>query len=167
MNFPDRKLPRLKGYDYSTPGCYFVTICTQGKRKLFWEITPQTAPGIALSEAGKVVEREIGEIEGHYRNVFVDKYTIMPNHIHMIVRITERINPFPTERGCDLSNIVGKFKAAVSRNVGKAFMPSGKANIWQTSYHDHIIRNEKDYQRIWTYIDNNPVSWVNDCFYME
>ena len=83
------------------------------------------------------------------------KYVIMPNHIHLTVQITERINPFPTIK-CDVSNIVGKFKAAVTRNVGKAFMPSANENIWQTSFHDHIIRGEEDYLKIWNYIDTNP-----------
>ena len=79
----------------------------------------------------------------------------MPNHIHLLIRITERINPFPTKR-YDIPNVIGKYKAAVTRRVGNAFMHSVK--LRQTSFHDHIIRDEADYRRIWTYIDTNPAN---------
>ena len=85
----------------------------------------------------------------------------MPNHIHIIVQIAERINPFPTKK-YDLSNVIGKYKAAVTRTVGNAFMHSAK--IWQTSFYDHIIRDEADYQRICNYIDTNPAKWNEDRF---
>lgn len=170
MEVPKRKNVRLPNYDYSTPGYYFITICTWHKRKIFGNIDGGdifNAPKMSLSVIGGIAELEVSEIEKHYQNVIVDKYTIMPNHIHMIIRITERINPFPTMGRCDIPNVVGKFKAAVTRNVGKAFMPSAAPQIWQSSFHDHIIRGEKDYLRIWQYIDDNPAKWAEDCFYIE
>lgn len=86
----------------------------------------------------------------------------------MIIEIseTEWMNPFPTIQ-YDISNIVGKFKAGVSRIVGNAFMHSAKSPIWQNSYHDHIIRGNKDYRRIWEYIDTNVAKWESDCFYAD
>lgn len=169
MEKTQRKPTRLKDYDYSSQGYYFITICTKGKAKILCDIVEEglcALPNIRLSNYGEIANNEIQNIDKHYDNVKIDKYVIMPNHIHLIVQITERINPFPTIK-CDISNIVGKFKAAVTRNVGKAFMPSAKENIWQTSFHDHIIRGEEDYLKIWNYIDTNPQKWKEDCFYSD
>ena len=163
MDLPKRKRTRLKGYDYSTSRTYFITICTNKKLHLFGEITNEE---IHLNDLGEIVNREILNIESHYQNIRIDKYVIMPNHVHMIIVIseTEGINPFPTIK-YDIPNVVGKFKAAVTRVVGNAFMHSVKNPIWQSSFHDHIIRGEKDYQKIWEYIDTNVIRWENDCFY--
>ncbi len=165
MELPKRKPTRLKGYDYSTPGAYFVTICTHQKKHLFGEIINAQ---MQFNNLGEIVNQEILKIKSHYPNIQIDKYVIMPNHIHMIIIIleTERINPFPTIE-YDISNVVGKFKAGVSRIVGNAFMHSVKKPLWQRSYHDHIIRGEKDYQKIWEYIDTNPLKWKLDCFYSD
>ena len=84
----------------------------------------------------------------------------------LIVTVTERINAFPTIK-YDIPNIIGKFKASVTRNVGKALMPSEKPIIWQSSFYDHIIRGEEDYKEIWQYIDSNPGKWKEDKFYVE
>lgn len=167
MQLPKRKSTRLKDYDYSTPGAYFVTVCTHNRRNIFGDIIADDAIGSLqtyLSDIGKIVNQQILNIEGHYNNIKIDKYIIMPNHIHLIVRITERINAFPTIK-YDIPNVIGKFKASVTRNVGKAFMPSVK--LWQDSFHDHIIRGEEDYKEIWQYIDSNPIKWKEDKFYAE
>ena len=170
MELPQRKHNRLKNYDYSAPGAYFVTACTKDKKKIFGNIISADdfrLPQIILSEIGEIVNNEIMNIEKHYENVKVDKYIVMPNHIHLIIRITERINPFPTSKKYDVPNVIGKFKAAVTRNVGKAFMPSVKTEIWQSSFYDHIIRGEKDYAEISEYIANNALKWQCDCFYTD
>ena len=101
-----------------------------------------------------------------YKHISIDKYVIMPNHIHIIIVISEaeRINPFTTIK-YDIPNIIGKFKAGVTRIVGNAFMHSVREKIFQASFHDHIIRGEKDYQKIWEYIDTNVIRWEQDCFY--
>ena len=95
MDLPKRKLTRLKGYDYSTPGAYFITICTNLNLYLFGKITKEH---MQLNKLGEIVNQEILKIESHYKNIQIDKYIIMPNHIHMIIIIleTEGINPFPT-----------------------------------------------------------------------
>ena len=166
---PQRKPTRLKNYDYNSEGEYFITICTHNRKNLFGNIVGDGAhdvPKMILSKYGKIAENELLKIKSHYENVKIDKYVVMPNHIHLIIQITERINPFPTIK-FDISNIIGKYKAAVTRNVGNAFMHSEKIKIWQRSFHDHIIRGEKDYLNIWNYIDTNPQRWQDDCFYNE
>ncbi len=165
-DLPKRKLIRLKDYDYSTPGAYFITICTKDRKHLLGTVKNEQ---MLLTEIGQITEQEIKKIESHYHNIKIDKYVIMPNHIHMIIVIldAERINPFPTIKALkyDIPNIVGKFKAGVTRIVGNAFMHSAKGSIWQCSYNDHIIRGEKDYDKIWEYIDTNVLRWEKDCFY--
>ena len=163
MDLPNRKRTRLKGYDYSLPGAYFVTICTAKKSHLFGEIKNNE---MHLSNIGKIVNKEISDIETHYENIRIDRYVIMPNHIHMIISIlkTEGINPFPTVK-YDIPNVVGKFKAGVTRIVGNAFMHSAINPIFQSSFHDHVIRGDQDYQKIAEYIDTNVLRWEKDCFY--
>ena len=119
-----------------------------------------------LSRLGSIAEGELLKIESRYKNVNIEKYVIMPNHIHVIIMIleAERINPFPTRR-YSVSDIVGKFKAGVTRNVGDAFMHPEKTTVWQRSFHDHIIRSKEDYLQIWNYIDTNVLKWETDCFY--
>ena len=168
MELPQRKLPRLTGYDYSTPGAYFVTICTFHKQCILGEIIADDLVGDAqmiYSPIGEIVSNCLLAIEEHFHNVALDNWVIMPNHIHILLRIegeTERIYPFPT---ADLSKIIGTFKAAVTRKVGNAYMRSGK--LWQTSFYEHIVRCEEDYQNIWQYISGNPSKWLEDCYYCE
>ncbi len=189
MSLRQRKSLRLQGYDYSQNGMYFITICTSNRECLFGDVIDGQ---MILNEYGIIVENEILNIAKHYLHVLIDIFTIMPNHIHLIIVILEtergnsesmnkspgnreqgnqeRINPFPT---VDIPNIIGKFKAGVSRNVGIALMrfanihttkkQSEKITLWQKSYHDHIIRDEKDYKRIYEYIQNNLMQWENDC----
>ena len=149
-----RKQIRIKDYDYSTPGAYFITVCTANRDKIFWSgvgadiIRPQNIP---LSTAGKIVEQGISQIAEHYDNVFVDKFCIMPDHIHLILRIESdvggRIISAPT-----VSTVVGSMKRWVSRQIGRP--------IWQKSFYDHGIRNQQDYDEIWQYIENNPLKYA-------
>ena len=151
MDFPKRKLPRLSGYDYSRSNYYFVTICTDEKKDLFGEIGK-------LDCFGKIAEQKLLEIEQHYENVFVDKYVIMPNHIHAIIILkklkTERSRPFPT-----LSEVVGLYKSGVTKEIHKI---ESELKIWQKSFNDVIIRNEKAYNEICKYIYDNPLKAVID-----
>lgn len=166
MEQQSRKLPRLQDYDYATPGAYFITICTHNKQCIFGRIVSSRDGDVSLrySQIGNIAKQELLNIESHYPNVKLDNWVIMPNHIHLLIRIKERINPFPTKKS-DIPNVVGKYKAAVTRAVGNAFMHSEK--IWQSSFYDHIIRNEDDYLSIWQYISGNPSKWLDDRFYCE
>ncbi|MEA4912232.1 MAG: transposase [Oscillospiraceae bacterium] len=158
MELPKRKRMRLEGYDYSGCGAYFVTICVADRNALLWNaradiIRPNTPP---LSQYGKIVETAIEQISSHYENVYVDKYCIMPDHVHMIVFITSdesgRIISAPT-----LSVIIGSMKRWASKQIG--------FSIWQKSFNDRIIRNEQGHREVWQYIDQNPTKWEKDCFY--
>ncbi|MBR5528444.1 MAG: transposase [Clostridia bacterium] len=159
MELPTRKPTRLKGYDYSTPGAYFITICTKDRRLLLSEIIvgddAHIVPQNNLSQIGMICDNYINNINIKYGNVTVDKYVIMPNHIHLIIFLhgTMRASS-PTK---NIETILRSFKTMVTKEIGHS--------IWQRSYHDHIIRNEHDYQKIWEYIDTNVIRWEKDCFY--
>jgi len=150
MELPKRKANRLRCYDYKSPGCYFITICTVGKTKLFWKSEQLMEGHPALSDAGMIVERCIQEIPLHYPCVQVLQYNVMPNHVHIILQIAEG-------NTATLSKVVGQMKQAVSRTIGKS--------IWQKSYHDHVIRGEQDYLKIWNYVVYNHKKWKEDCFF--
>ena len=150
----NRKPIRIENYDYSTPGAYFITVCTANREKLFWNsvgadtIRPQD---VTLSAAGKIVEQAIRQIPVHYENISVDKFCIMPDHIHLILRIESNLDgrmiSAPT-----VSTVIGSMKRWISRQVGKP--------IWQKSFYDHGIRNQQDYDEIWQYIENNPLKYA-------
>jgi len=168
MILPKRKLPRLAQFDYSSPGIYFITICTHEKQCLFGSVTPGDATKDAqmhLSPLGKLAKSTLLEIESHYDNIKIDNWIIMPNHVHLLMQITERIIPFPTSIRFDIPNVVGRYKAAVTRNARKTQIYTSK--LWQSSFHDHIIRSEKDYLSIWQYISGNAGKWSQDCFYVK
>ena len=145
--FPSRKSPRLKEFDYASPNYYFVTICTKEKECIFG--TPEK-----LSLMGKVSAGCLQETEKHFEGVHLDKWVVMPNHIHAIVVLSGNAVP--------LSTVVGQYKAAVTRKI-REFVPG--MDVWQTSFHDHVIRTQADYERIWRYIEGNPGRWADDCFY--
>ncbi len=157
MNLPKRKPTRLKEYDYSTSGAYFVTICTKNKEKLLSRIIVGEGlwalPQNILTPIGKEIENSLQYINDNFIGVKIDKYVIMPNHIHLIVMIDDaggHGNP-------PLQNIIGQLKSFTTNKFGGI--------LWQRSFHDHIIRGEKDYQKIWEYIDTNVLRWEQDCFY--
>lgn len=160
MSLPQRKRLRLKNYDYSSPGCYFVTISTYEGAWLFGD-------GWHLNTLGKIVEQEILKIESHYDDVKIDNFIIMPNHIHMLITIACDALPNDNEIILDevlgknkhtgLGNIVGLFKSGVSKEIHKT--ESDIKNIWQRSYFDHIITCKEEYNEIWDYIDANPIRW--------
>ncbi len=160
MDLPKRKQIRLPDYDYSSPGAYFVTICTRDRRCILSEITVGAAisrpPEVRLTRYGEIVDLAIRNIPSVYPSVSVDHYVIMPNHIHLILQIhcveDGRMISAPT-----ISTVVGQMKRWISRQAGTA--------LWQKSYHEHVIRNENDYRDIWEYIENNPIRWAEDRYY--
>ncbi|MBR6524080.1 MAG: transposase [Clostridia bacterium] len=162
MNLPKRKPTRLKGYDYSQNGAYFITICTNDRKCILGNIGGQgLAPAeIILSQYGKIAKEQLLDLEKRYKTIRIDKYVIMPNHIHIIVILdnTAGASPCPT-----ISDVICSFKSLTTRICNKTNNKLKK--IFQTSFHDHIIRGEKDYQKIWEYIDTNVIRWEKDCFY--
>ena len=154
---------RLEGFDYSSVGYYFITICVKDKRELLGKVDSDVGAiinrpcsKVALSEYGQIAETIIRLISDHYDDAIVDKYVIMPNHIHMILVITNgRLIIAPT----NVSVIIQQFKRQVTKQIGFSF--------WQRTFHDHIIRDEKEYQKIWKYIDENPIKWQEDCYFVK
>ena len=164
MDLPKRKSTRLKNYDYSSCGAYFITICTQNKEKILSHIVGEGFPLPKLSPKGEKADKLINFIPEKYEHITVDKYVIMPNHIHFLLSIKNqngRGNPSPT-----IENVIGWFKYQSTKEINAAFGTSGKT-IYQRSFYDHIIRNEQDYKEIWNYIENNPIKWQEDCFYIK
>ena len=156
-----RKNNRLEFYDYSQNGAYFVTICAKDKQKIFWN-NQQCSVGAVSgrpqdNHLGLIVKIGIEKIPLYYQNITVDKYVIMPNHVHLIIRIDNNdINGRPMTAPT-LSQIVNQFKGYCSKQIGHP--------VWQKSFHDHIIRNQADYNRIWEYVDTNAIKWESDCYY--
>lgn len=149
---------RLEGYNYGRSGYYFVTICTKNREHFFGMIVGGDvliAPRIELSPIGKIVEDTIATIPT------VDKYVIMPNHIHIIFRI-----PLQGDGPMGTSAPTKSIPMAVRFLKRDVTMACG-FSVWQRGYHDHIIRNDADYRRIWEYIDNNPAKWREDCYYKD
>ena len=165
MELPKRKLNRLPDFDYSTPGAYFITICVKDKQCRLGRIVGGgafDAPQMKLNNYGKIIEKNI--ISGNLiPNICVDKFTIMPNHIHMILFVDEILSngtsKAPSPTNATIPHFVSVFKRFCRRDIGE--------QIFQRSYHDHIIRGEVDYLKIWEYIENNPSKWKEDCFYKE
>ncbi|HLG31580.1 MAG TPA: transposase [Ignavibacteriaceae bacterium] len=169
-----RRSMRLKEFDYSNPWWYYVTICTYQKRKILGEVNNSK---MILNEFGKIVEEKWLKTKEIRKNVDLDYYVIMPNHIHGIIIIestnnnvvgaTRRVAPTKgkvTLQPGSLGSIIGQFKSIVTKRLNK--LTSKKdITIWQRNYYDHIIRNENDLHRIRTYIHNNPLKWELDEYY--
>ena len=147
MSYPVRKSPRLPNYDYSSTNYYFITICTHEKKCFFGNLNQ-------LNALGKIAQQEIIDIPQHYTGVSVDCYVVMPNHIHAIITLDR----------CDtsLDQIIGQYKSGVSRKA-KILMPTQP--LWQRSFHDHVIRSQASYEKIWNYITHNAQKWEEDRFY--
>ena len=165
LDLPQRKNIRLKGYDYSNAGYYFITICTHNRQPLFGSIDNGQ---MILNEYGQIAMQDLLLIPEGFINVKLDKFVVMPNHLHGIIAITgdeigqseaERSRPFPT---AVIPKIIGLYKSGIARKIHE--LDPGII-VWQKSYHDHIIRNEAEYQKIWEYIDTNPLKWEIDKYY--
>ena len=159
MELPKRKPTRLNDYDYSSCGAYFITVCTHKKQNILCDIVGEglcALPITKLTPIGEAVKVSIKYIADNYGNISVDKFVIMPNHIHLIItNQTGGLGDPPLQ----IYDIIGNFKSFTAHKYGKT--------LWQRSFHDHIIRGENDYLKIWNYIDTNPQKWQDDCFYTE
>lgn len=149
----NRKPNRLKNYDYSSQGAYFITICTLDRKCTLSHIVggdALIAPQTNLTHFGEIAREYIESMPG------IDKYVIMPNHIHLLIAIDGPMKASaPT---ISVPNLIRSFKVLVSKEIGQS--------IWQRSYHDHIIRDEEDYLNHWRYIDENPIRWSEDKYYI-
>ena len=197
---PQRKSTRLKYFDYSTIGAYFITICTRDRMKILSEITrenltstnltnnlqpvgeglapPESSligcdftatnphkdtpcavgevlapPATKLSKIGELVEEQMSDLEERYKNILIDEYVIMPDHIHMILLIknTGGASTSPT-----MNDVIRTYKSLTSRICKQRF---GIEKLFQRSFYDHVIRNQKDYETRKKYILENPIKW--------
>ena len=208
-----RKGIRLPEHDYSSEGTYFVTVCTDGKRRILSELPtvgaddsvrpyalsgsaelanktdrPHALPGTTvvaddpvrhhvltdtnvgaddsvrptvptiLTPIGKIVEECILSLSLHNNGIRLDKYVIMPNHIHLLLRFV------PAKGGQSrppLQKVMQSLKSVTTRKCWEF----GISKLWQRSFYDHVIRNETDYLKIWQYIEENPLRWSEDVFF--
>lgn len=162
-----RKNIRLKVYDYSQNGAYFVTVCTKERRNILSTVRVGggilDAPYVELTEFGEIVEHQFEIMNGLYDFINVKHYIIMPNHIHFIIEVVEKTGtsgrPSPTRSNSIVSNYVGTFKRFTNRKSG--------TELWQRSFYDHIIRNDADYLEKANYILTNPHKWYDDEYYTK
>lgn len=150
--YPARRKIRIDGYDYASTGAYFITVCTANREKLFWnDVGADTIRPIqvSLSALGNFTEQAILQISEHYRNISVDNYCIMPDHVHLLLRVGSTTGGAVVE----ISTVIGSLKRWVSRQAGKS--------IWQKSYFDHVIRGQRDYNETWQYIEENPLKYLS------
>ena len=154
-----RKNVRLKHYDYSLEGYYFITICTKNRKEILGKINVGVAllgdPNkIDLTKAGNTVKKHINNCNKISDNIFIDEYVIMPNHIHFIIVLK---NGSPKSATPTIPKIINAYKSIVTKEIGYP--------IWQRNYYEHIIRNEKEYYEIKRYIKNNIIKWEADKYY--
>lgn len=145
MELPQRKKIRVGEYDYSQCGAYFVTICTQNRRPILSNI---------VGDDAHIVPKRYGQIaEKYLKNAAeIEKYVIMPDHIHMLIRLEEQGAEKRSPQASRIASIVRSIKTLTTKEIGEP--------IFQRSYYDHVIRNQRDYNEIWEYIENNPRKWM-------
>ncbi len=182
LDINNRKSIRLKGYDYSQEGLYFVTICTNNKECLFGDVVDGN---MVLNDAGIMVEEEIIRTEKIREEIKIPNYIIMPNHIHLIIgfvgtyRNTSTLNenemmknnkqgvaPTLKSPSKNLGSVIRAIKATSTAKINKKNGNYGN-KIWQRNYYEHIIRNEKSHIKIAEYIVSNPLKWVDDKYFIE
>ena len=174
-----RRSIRLRGYDYTQPGAYFVTLCTQGRECYFGEVVETE---MVLNDAGQMIRAGWERLTERFPAIQLDMYVVMPNHLHGIitivgaplvgapivdalgVRATTRVAPAGgAERRATLGNMVGAFKSLTTnqyaRGVRERKWPSFDGRLWQRNYFEHIIRSKRDHDAIRQYIIDNPLEW--------
>jgi REP element-mobilizing transposase RayT len=148
--YPQRKSPRLQGYDYTQSGVYFVTICTHAMARWFGHCT---GGAMVLNQIGQIAADCWAAIPDHFEGVELDIAVVMPNHVHGIIVLAGG--------GAALGTVVGAYKAAVTRQIRRE-CSAPPAPIWHTRYHDHIVRNQRELERIQEYILRNPARWRDE-----
>jgi REP-associated tyrosine transposase len=145
---PRRHSLRLKGYDYSRAGAYFITVCTHRRVPLFGDVIEAN---VRLNDIGAIVNQSWVNLPNHYPEIELDAFIVMPNHVHGIIILSDEPD---TRHG--IPEIVRGFKTLANehRRAGAA--------LWQRGYYEHVIRDERALNRIRAYITNNPVRWTDD-----
>lgn len=184
----ERKHIRLRNYDYSSDGLYFITICIKDRQNYFGEIQNDE---MILNEIGKIAHEYLNEISNHFSHVEMDEFIVMPNHVHCILNLDKsddvgtrhvvslsentetpvgtshvmslqsqpQFNQFSKPIPGSVSVIIQQYKSSVKRWCNKN---THEYFQWQSRFHDHVIRNSESYERIKNYIINNPANWNDD-----
>jgi REP element-mobilizing transposase RayT len=184
--FHSRRSIRLKGYDYSRAGLYFITICVQNRECLFGEIvgssyvgaalvaalnpTPTHPQSMILNDAGRMIESEWLALKKRFAHIELHEYVVMPNHFHAILEIVENDERATTRVAPTTNKTVGDmidaFKSITTveyiRSVKNHEWNRFEGKLWQRNYWEHIIRDEESYERIAAYIARNPDKWNED-----
>jgi len=172
-----RRSIRLAGYDYSQPGAYFVTLVTKNRDNLFGEIV---GGKVQISKTGIIIRNEWLRLEKRFFHIRLDKFIVMPNHVHGIIvfrgrgmaesieNIDKSVERHAPTKGIfgkpirgDLATIIRSYKSSTTLRINLMNNIPG-AQVWQRNYYEHIIRDEEDWQAIADYIDNNPIQWAED-----
>ena len=182
MELPKRKNIRHKKHNYNSVGAYFITICVKERRCILSEIVGTGVPDgpfVELSSYGQIADKYIKQFDEFYSDIHIEKYVIMPNHIHLLLRIPysqentihgPSRTPVPTEENALIfetkvqtvqNSIISRFVSTFKRFCNKEY----GENIWQPRSYDHIVRNKYDYDEISEYIDKNPLNWMYDNLY--
>jgi putative transposase len=183
-----RRSIRLKGYDYSQVGLYFITICCEDRKNRFGTIENKE---MILNELGIIAYDEWAKLSERFPNFELDVFQIMPNHIHGIIFLNTEVvgatlaavaqndddiidkgqpqGIAPTSMTIIVGDIIGAYKSLVANSCLEIFKSKDKimGELWQRNYYEHIIRNQQAYQRISDYIINNPAKWAEDKFCEE
>lgn len=150
-----RRSIRLRGYDYSRAGAYFITICTHQRRSLFGEVVKGE---MMQSQLGQVVDRHWAYLAQHHWHVELDEYIVMPNHFHGILVLTEQ------SRQHDMTEVIRGFKTFSARRINQLRKLKG-VPVWQRNYYERIVRDQAALDNIRRYIRNNPKNWQTDRLY--
>ncbi len=174
----NRKSIRLKDYDYSQEGLYFITICSHNKECIFGEIVGagSSRPNdnlivntkeneIILNKIGMVIKDEYINLKNKYKNIKCHEYVIMPNHFHCLIEIIKHQEGGKTPT---LAEIIGYFKFQTTKKYNEMLEIKNERflSLWQRNYYENIIRNEKRHLQVIEYIENNPKNWVEDRYYV-
>jgi REP element-mobilizing transposase RayT len=155
--FKSRKPNRLKDFDYSVEGVYYITICTFERREYFGFIENDK---VILNDFGNIAKQRWSDLPDHH-NVTIDSFIIMPNHVHGVIIINNIVGAGPARpsKKNNLSTIIGSYKSGVTRQINKTNNVGFK---WQRSFYDHIVRTDESLYKIREYITNNPLNWHMD-----
>lgn len=154
---------RLKGFDYRTPGYYFITICQQSRCHLFSKISDHTSQH---TSAGLMLVDAVTQIERQFPSTSVDASIIMPNHVHILLGMNLSNNLTHHD---SVTDVIGWWKTVTTKRyivgVNRFGWPRFNGKLWQEGYHDRIVRDQRELDYIRHYIEQNPARWEEDTFY--
>ena len=162
-----RRSLRLRGYDYASPGAYFVTLSTHDRACLFGDVVGGV---MSMNDAGCIVADECHRTATIRNGVSMDQYVVMPNHFHGIVALRDgrgtarrapTVERFAAPVAGSIPTIIRAFKSAVTKRINDLRGMPG-ASVWQRGYHEHIIRHEDEWHRVRRYVEENPTRWATD-----